>query len=367
MFVNQGVLEPALRPSDYHSEEFFTAERRGVFGLGWHLVATRARLERPGDFVSTDVAGLPVLVRNEAGELRAFVNVCAHRQSLLEPAGCGHRDALRCRYHGWEYDAKGRVSRLPDGRSFKGLKVAGMGLRVLRVETFGPLVYVGLSPDGPGLVEALGDLGDELRPFYERPLRPVFERAAEYDVNWKVIVENAVESYHVPTVHPDTFRYYRDPSLHDHRIEASFTRYADLEPWSSSKTGVAIDAFARLLLPDADGQRFRHAHRFPNELYYFGDLFCDVSVVTPLGPRRARHASYGFIPDALRFGDWLRPVQRLWGVTIAAQGARILREDRSVWASVQAGVEHAQAPGVLSAREERIWAFQKWVANAVAG
>ena len=361
MFVQDGVLAPALAAADYSSSTFFEAEKATVFARGWHLVATRQQLAALGAYVSLDIAGLPILVRNEGGELCAFVNVCAHRQSTLERPGCGVRDALRCQYHGWEYDSSGRVSKLPDGRSFKGLKTANLRLRTLRVATLGPLVYVSLHEDDPDLREWLGDLGEELRQFYERPLRPLLVQVTEHDVNWKVIVENAVESYHVPMVHPTTFKYYREPELHDHRLDDTFTRYADLEPWSTSRSGRVLDAIARLLLKQRGGRRYVHAHRFPNQLYYFGDLYCDVSVVTPIGPSRSRHTAFGFLADDLRAASLLRPLQRLFGLAVRTQGRRLFAEDAGAWRAVQAGVSHATRTGVLSAREERVWAFQNWL------
>lgn len=364
MFVHDGMLEPALHAVDYESVDSFRTERDTAFRSGWHCVATTFQLSDHGAFVATDVAGLPVLVRHEDGQgLHAFVNVCAHRHSLLESPGCGVRDSLRCRYHGWEYDLDGKLNKLPDGRSFRGLKVANIGLRTLPVATFGPFVYVSLDESGSSLADWLGPVQGELEPFYTRALRPAWVRVSEHDVNWKVIVENAVESYHVPVVHPETFRYYRAPELHDHRIEQTFTRYGDLEPWSSSGTGRAFERLAKLVLPSGDGRRFRHAHRFPNQLFYYGDLFCDLSIVVPLGPKRSRHVSYGFVPDALRFGRTFVPLMRMLAKTLELQGSKIFREDLSVWDGVQAGLAHAQTRGVLSAREERVWAFQRWVAE----
>jgi choline monooxygenase len=366
MFVHDRVLEPALDPADYLSAETFERERSVIFRRGWHLVACSDQLADEGAYVSTDVAGLPVLVRREADALHAFINVCAHRHSLLEAPGCGARERLRCRYHGWEYDLDGRLRKLPDGRSFKGLKAASLRLQTLRVDRFGPLVFIALDERDPPLRQWLGPLADELAPFYERPLRMLYARSSEFAVNWKVIVENAVESYHVPTVHPETFRYYRDPALHDHRLEANFTRYADLEPWSKSVSGRALALFAKLAVRASDGQRFRHTHGFPNQLYYYGDLFCDVSVVTPVAPQRARHTSFGFVADDLLLRPLTAPLQRVFGALMKKQGLRIFGEDGSAWSSVQAGVAHARGRGVLSAREERVWAFQRWVAAQLA-
>ena len=382
MFAARGALAPALPPAAYGDPAFFAREAAGVFGVGvdgtrrflpgvamWHLVATTFQLARPGDFVATDVVGVPVLVRNVSEtatpRLAAFLNVCLHRQSVLELPGTGNRDALRCRYHGWEYAPDGELAKLPDGPSFRGFKVGGRRLCTLRVETLGPLVFVSGADDAPPLRDWLAPLAEDLARFYDRPLVPVGVRVTEADVNWKIVVENAVESYHVPLVHPGTYRDYRSETLHDHRITDSSTRYADLEPMSTTRSGRAASLLARVLMKAPDQARFRHAHLFPNLLFYFGELYCDVAVVTPLSPTRMRHTAFGFAPDGLRAPRLMAPLRDLWGKTIWWYGSKIFKEDGAAWRGVQAGVRAAEVAGVLSAREERVAAFQRYIAEHV--
>jgi phenylpropionate dioxygenase-like ring-hydroxylating dioxygenase large terminal subunit len=365
MFADDRAHSPALKPSAYYDPEVFAAEVK-VLRKGWHIIGAAEQLAHHGDYISTDLCGLPVIARNEGGSIVAFINVCCHRQSLLAGPGCGNAQVLRCQYHGWEYDSDGKLAKLPDGPSFKGFKAAGVRLRPVRVETFGSLVYACADESAPGLSQWLAPLGGELAPFYQRPLELLFVHTTEHPVNWKVILENAVESYHVPLVHPGTYARYRDPSLHDHRIEPEFTRYADLEPWNTSLTGRGLDGLAQVLLRDAAGKRFVHAHRFPNQLYYFGDLYCDVAVVTPISPQRARHTWIAFVPQQLR-SRLLKPLQLAWRAVIRRQVERIAREDRHIWTAVQKGVAFAEpGQGVLSAREERIFAFQSWLASSLA-
>jgi len=373
MFAATGALAPALTPSAYSDAAFFAREAAGVFGVEttgvrrfvasrvWHLVASTFQLANAGDYVSTDIVGVPVIVRNVGDRIAAFVNVCLHRQSVLELPGCGHRDQLRCRYHGWEYDDEGKLAKLPDGPSFRGFKVGDRKLHGLRVESYGPLVFVTGAADAPSLAEWLAPLATDLGRFYRRPLVPIGTRSFEADVNWKIVVENAVESYHVPLVHAGTFRDYRAEELHDHQIADTHTRYADLEPMGTTTSGRATTLLARLLMRDPDVARFRHAHFFPNLLFYFGELYCDVAVVTPISPTRMRHTAFAFAPDGLR-SRALAPLRDLWGKTMWWYGGKIFREDGTAWRGVQAGVRAAEGAGVLSAREERVAAFQRYVA-----
>jgi phenylpropionate dioxygenase-like ring-hydroxylating dioxygenase large terminal subunit len=377
MFAAKGALAPALPPAAYGDPAFFAREAARVFGVGvdgvrrfvpgapvWHLAGTTFQLAKAGDYVSTDVVGVPVLVRNVGDRLAAFVNVCLHRQSVLELPGCGHRDELRCRYHGWEYDGDGKLAKLPDGPSFRGFKVGDRRLAALRVQTYGPLVFVTGSPAAPALREWLAPMADDLARFYERPLVPIGTRTFEADVNWKIVVENSVESYHVPSIHPGTFRDYRAEELHDHRITGEYTRYADLEPMTTTRSGRAAALLSRVLMRDADQARFRHAHFFPNLLFYFGELYCDVAVVMPLSATRMRHTSFAFAPDGLR-SRALAPIRDLWSKTMWWYGGKVFREDGAAWRGVQAGVRAAGEAGVLSAREERVAAFQWYIALTV--
>src|SRR5215471_14425575 len=122
MFTRQGQLEHVLPPAAYHDEAFFRREREALFAPAWHPVCLAAEVARPGDYFAAEAGGKPVLVHNVEGSVRAFVNVCAHRHSLLVPSGRSQAERLKCQYHGWEYGPEGRVRRIPDGRSFKGIR-----------------------------------------------------------------------------------------------------------------------------------------------------------------------------------------------------------------------------------------------------
>src|SRR5262245_63008928 len=107
MWAHDHRLPQVLSPRCYHDAEHHAREVDALFAPGWHCVATLEALRRPGDFVTLELAGEPVLVRNCGGELRAFQNVCAHRHSLIRGEPQGSAPRIRCRYHGWEYDDDG--------------------------------------------------------------------------------------------------------------------------------------------------------------------------------------------------------------------------------------------------------------------
>lgn len=201
MFLHRTSLPALLRPADYTTEAALDAERASVFHDAWRYVAPAKLLARPGDQFGLTIDGVPVVVRNVDGVLRAFKNICAHRHSTIVRDGASHAATLQCQYHGWEYDPTGRLAKVPDGRSFKGIERARMCLEAYRVDTFAHVVFVNLSPGTGTFRDGLGELAPEFDRFYSD--RELWGHAeAQRDGNWKIVCENAVESYHVPMVHP---------------------------------------------------------------------------------------------------------------------------------------------------------------------
>jgi phenylpropionate dioxygenase-like ring-hydroxylating dioxygenase large terminal subunit len=363
MFQHRGALDHVLKPSSYGDPGFHARERRAIFARAWHYAGPRASLATDGAWLARDVHDVPVVLWNAEGRLRAFRNVCAHRHSQVAATGCGRAERLRCPYHGWEYDASGRVARIPDGASFRGLRDPG-GLAPLAVETLGGMAFVNLDPEAESLRESLGPFADEIERHFGRH-RLVWTWVTEHDVDWKVIAENAVESYHVPTTHPATFQDYRPSEWHDHRLEKRYTRYQDRKPWSGRWVDRGLQLAARALLPDGAASRFTQAHVFPGHLFYYNELFSTFVALEPLGPTRTRHVQLGFVPRGLRAAPWARPLQALFWRAMVLGVRRVMREDMRIWRGVQRGLSASPHAGVLSCREERVHAFQAWVAEAV--
>ena len=364
MFQNDTKLDPALRPADYSTDEFYRGEQSGVFASAWQFAGVKHQLAKHGDYISADVGGAPVVVKNVGGELRAFENVCLHRQCRIVPPGAGHGETLRCSYHAWEYGDEGEIARLPDGRSFKGFRAKGLALPRLAVETLGALVFVNRSESPDGLRESLGDLAAELDHFYGNH-RVAWSWVTEYPVNWKIIVENAVESYHVPALHPSTFMDYKKEEHHDHRLAPAFTSYLDIEPMGNSLTERALRTLTALTVPQVRFERAKHVHIFPNHLFDYREICSLYSSVEPLAAQRTRLTSIGFLPIGIRMPIITRPIQEMFRIALTRMAGKIMREDVGIWTEVQRGVEHGHNDGVLSCREERIFAFQNYVAGKV--
>ncbi len=357
MFTALGALEHLLRPSDYTDA---TARAREVLALRrhWHLHALSIDLARHGDQVADDVAGVPVVVRNDGGRLVGFVNVCPHRHSLLVCPGGSRQDALRCMVHGWTFDGDGALCRLPDGPSFVGLDGHAVSLRRIAVERCGALVFVNLDEGAPSFQGSLPDGGADLSARFGTH-RVVDRWTTTHAVDWKVIVENTVESYHVPSVHPQTFRAFRPPELHDHQLWEGGTRYTDLKPWGREPAGLVARVLGALF---AQGpvNRFVHTHYFPTTMTYTNELVSTVMRVMPATDGTTKVTLASCVNEQLRWRA-LRPLQSAFARTFSAMGRRIVAEDMRVWPHVQRGLQASPFAGVLGTREERVHAFQRFI------
>lgn len=180
-------------------------EREAVFARAWHLLAHASRLRGAGDHVVADCGGLPVIaVRGADGIARAFHNVCRHRAGpIAQCDGLGAK-ALRCRYHGWTYTLEGQLKSAPDMQSAEGFDVAGVRLPQLAVREWQGLVFAAVdearAPPFDAFVAGIG-----ARIGAARDLAGYgHHRHVAYDIacNWKAYVDNYLEGYHVPHVHP---------------------------------------------------------------------------------------------------------------------------------------------------------------------
>jgi len=360
MWVHTGRLPHVLAPHCYHAPEHHARELAALFAGGWHGITTRDALRSPGDFITTEVIGEPVLVRNCDGEIRAFQNVCAHRHSLLTTRPRGTSPRMRCQYHGWEYDADGRSLRVPDARSFVPIRRGGECLRRFRVATLGQLVFVSLAEDGPSLRDALGEPTSTLiEQVVSSDYRQVAAWTIEHAANWKIPVENALESYHIPEVHPKTFRKLSEARHATHTLTASFTALESSAPPSQLRW---IAARWRR----APRHVYAHHHAFPSLLLAHTDISSLAQIVLPTSPTTSRSHAFCFVHG----GDGRQLLHRALAPVVQRLVERytreVLREDNVIFASVQRGLAASGHPGVIGAREERVHAFQQYVARALA-
>lgn len=197
-------------PSSWYVDPAFHAfDRLAVFARSWHLVGHESRIPGTGGaYLAAEVAGNPVLVvRDRASALRAFYNVCRHRGGPLAMEACGTAGSvLQCKYHGWTYRLDGSLRGVPRFDRTELFDRRDYGLIPVRLERWQGLLFAALEDGLPPLAEVLEGIAERIAPLRLEALR--YHRSDVYDIacNWKVYVDNYLEGYHVPLVHPELSR-----------------------------------------------------------------------------------------------------------------------------------------------------------------
>ncbi|HEX4145903.1 MAG TPA: aromatic ring-hydroxylating dioxygenase subunit alpha [Pirellulales bacterium] len=360
MFVHQTRLPHVLPPRLYVCPEQYARELEKLFRPAWHVVAGIEDLASDGDFLSLELLGVPLLVRNFGGELHAFLNVCTHRHCLLTHLPCGNQPKLVCQYHGWEYCADGSTTRIPDAGSFRPLPGGPERLRKFAIRVRGPLVFVSLAESPVPLEDLLGPLSE---PCDEHPAERWRLSAAwsyRLDVNWKVPVENTIESYHVPLVHPQTLVKYTDEDATTHELFSTGTVMRSL-----SVTPLVYRLLARLVLPRLDPsssiEQYRLFHGFPHLFLIRTDATLQVMTVLPTSPTACQMAVRLYTLRAARETWVSRLCTWFWGRLKSYVVKMILAEDIRLLPDIQRGMQHSPFQGTISMREELVFAFQDYV------
>lgn len=190
----------------FTSQDRFEADRAMMARVP-HVVGWGGEIRSPGDYTTKDVAGTSVLlVRGEAGEVRAFVNACAHRGTAVA-SGCGHAARFTCPYHSWSYDREGRLVGLPSRDMFDPSVVEGLGLVPLPAREVAGLLVVALDPAN-SLDGAFAEVEATLEAYGFDDYGHVETATLHLEMNWKLAVDVNFEGYHFPFLHKATLAPY---------------------------------------------------------------------------------------------------------------------------------------------------------------
>jgi choline monooxygenase len=319
----------------YCGEDALKTDRAQILRRSWQFVGHEAMLPNPGDYLAEEIGGAPVVaVRKAADGLAAFHNVCRHRAGALVADGAGNCGGeFVCRYHGWRYALDGRLRSATDFGSAPGFDPRQYGLYPVRAETWRGLVFVNLDLKAPPLAEAMVPLADA-DPLPDFPL--VERRSHRLACNWKTYVENYLEGYHLPMVHPE---FDQDVVVADYKVEIEGQVIFHSAPPRDASVYGGTWAW---LWPNLAINIYRHGYM--------------VERMTATGPEETR-LDYFYFFDSAR-GDELA---RMFAVSdlVTAQDRQVCEE---VQRNLRTGVYRG---GVLSPRHEQgvAW-FQARVGEA---
>src|ERR1700722_14135800 len=207
------LVEPGrVHRGVYTDPDIFELELERIFGRAWLFVGHTSQVRKPGDYITVDLGRQPVIMtRHHDGSVRVLLNRCTHRGAKVANERCGHATRLVCLYHGWTFDTDGALIGVPvpEGAS-ESFRKEEFGLaRAPRVAEYRGFVFASLSANGPSFEDHIGPMKRNIDDLVDRA--PDGELAFDagmhryaYDGNWKLQIENVLDSYHVPFGHAST-------------------------------------------------------------------------------------------------------------------------------------------------------------------
>jgi choline monooxygenase len=334
-------LASTIPASWYVDRELYDLELQTVFSNTWQLAARVDQVQQPGQYVTTDIGGEPiVVVRGSDGVLRAFYNVCRHHAAAVMTEVEGKAAQLRCPYHGWTYSLEGELKGTPDFTGVCGFDRAANGLSKVQVAEWEQWVFVKLGESGAiSLDEFLtNSLTEEIRKIRLTDLHWFERRHYQFDCNWKVFVDNYLDGgYHVPYLHKglDSVLDYSN-----YLIENGERHCLQWSPLVSDGAEAQTGAVRK-------GDRALYYWIYPNFMVNWYDGVMDTNLVVPRGVDQTEVIFDFYFPDVVS------PEARERNAASVAVGQRIQDEDVAICKSVQRGLNsRAYAAGRLSVRRE---------------
>jgi len=356
------ALEPTLRPlvnartllaAAFTDPAVFALEQRKLFGRRWLALARTEDLSATGSFVTHEIAGERILiVRDEAGTLRAFYNVCRHRGARLVDEAQGQlRSGIACPYHAWVYGLDGQLRRAP--RMEVAEQVDELGLVSMPLAVREGFVFVNLDREATDVAR----LPDLSRFGLDRLVRV---RRLDYEItcNWKIVCENYSECYHCPGVHPQLARL-SDLSGEGFEDEPGYNGGPmQLRSGIDTLSTSGRSTWPRLI--DSASSEPASVHywlMYPNLMLGVHPDYLLTHKVWPLAVDRSRVECEIFVrPEAAAAPDFdASEVTDFWDLTN--------RQDWALCERVQVGVaSRGYRPGPYHPSERCVHAFDRWYA-----
>lgn len=323
----------------YTDERVAELERENVFARTWQVVGRAEQVAKPGQYVTADIAGEPVVVvRGSDNQLRAFFNVCRHHAMTVMNEPCGQTQHLRCPYHGWTYTLEGELRGITEFEGVCNFDRAQNGLVPVCVEIWEKFIFANLERKATPLPDFLGALVGLAKPLRFSELHFVERRSYTLDCNWKVYVDNFLDGgYHVPHMHKGLSSVL---DYTNYTIEIVDRCCVQSSPVAVDSTSEASAATTRR------GDRAFYFWQYPNFMLNGYEGYLDTNLVIPRGVNRCEviFDFYFANTDASQM-PYIRESMEV--------SERVQQEDIAICDGVQRGLRsRAYQAGRLSVRRE---------------
>jgi len=337
----------------YTDAGVLAAEKEKIFSRTWQVVGHTDKVVNPGDYFTTELIGEPLLlVRGVDRKLRGFYNVCRHRAG--PPAtGVGSCKLFRCGYHGWTYGLDGSLIHATEIEGVEGFRPEDFALAPVRTEEWFNLVFVNLDPDAPPLRESLDQLPQQAGKFPFESMKLFERRTYDMKCNWKTYVDNYLEGYHLPSVHPALNR---ELDFNAYTVEPYARHVRQFSPIRGAQPG---DTTSRRYPEAREDLTTDYFWIFPNWMLNCYPDNVSVNIVLPLEPER----SLAIFEWYLQEKDHSAPAAKA-SVEFSDQ---IQLEDVSICEAVQKNLRsRSYARGRFSVTQEKgVHAFHRMYSEAM--
>jgi len=347
---------PDIPAGRYTDQRFFALEQEHVWRKSWLLAAHIDELPEPGSFRLWDITGQPVLlIHGDDGEINAFYNTCRHRGAPIVTERSGSKRRFACPYHGWSYSREGELVAVRDPEDFGNLDVSTRGLKSIRCERFGNLIFVNFDSQAPTLLDWLGPIADEWQEFQFENCRLAARHVFDLNCNWKIAMEANTEVYHVRSIHPHTV----SPILDDRRNVNTLYRHGHGRMIAPTPKGkVALDVMPvspDIAQIDTVGELGRTCTQsyglFPNWVSPLSQYAIPPILFWPNGINKCRIETWTMAPQ---WQEGLQP--DFWTENDGTELSAVLKEDTQFGEKIQTSMESRGFEGVpLSYQEARIY------------
>ncbi len=347
----------AMPKSVYTSDTFARLEEAHIFAKGWVCAGRAEALANPGDYMTMDLGGEPVIIlRDRDGSLRGLSNVCRHRMSVLLE-GRGNARSIVCPYHAWTYNLDGTLRGAPAMARNADFCKENVRLPAVRVENWHGWIMATLNPDAPLPAVQLAGVDRLVGHLPMESYTEVFREEFFWDTNWKVLAENFMESYHLPVCHAGTIGGASDLN----QMECPEGEEAFNYHWIVKNDSVPL-ALAHPSNTTLQGDQRRVTWLlaiYPSLLITLTPGYFWYLSLTPRGPGRVQ-VLFGGGMSAEWLADPQAP-QHLAGVKDLLDRVNI--EDKGCVERVYRGLcAGLSAPGALSHLERPNYDFARWIA-----
>ncbi|MEL7354307.1 MAG: aromatic ring-hydroxylating dioxygenase subunit alpha [Cyanobacteria bacterium P01_A01_bin.116] len=219
--INAAIFESAstdlahaftLPAAAYTSQDYFEYEKKTIFQQEWLCIAHVSQVPKPGDYLTLDVLGEPmVVVHGKDDTIRVMSRVCPHRAMDIMPQGFGYDDrgsvkGFMCPYHSWTFNLGGQLKGAPEMQKTCDFSPKDFSLMTFRSEVWEGFVFMTFNDEAEAVATQLGDLHPLIAPWHMAEMDIVAEVEWDMDINWKNMIENWMEPYHHMGIHVKTLQ-----------------------------------------------------------------------------------------------------------------------------------------------------------------